>query len=219
MNQKSHIYDISLPITPQLPTWPGDPRIELHRISKMAEGADANVTHISATVHIGTHVDAPCHFLGDEATGVESLDLSVLTGPARVVELHPAGDAISADDLHAADIPSGTTRLLLKTPNSALWARREAAFHEDFLALDADAAQWVVDQGIRLVGVDYLSVAPFRDPIPTHRILLQAGVIPLEGLNLAAVSPGEYLLYCLPLNIPGSDGAPARAILITPSEA
>ncbi len=210
------IHDISLPISPNLPTWPGDPKIELRSISKMEDGADANVTHLSATVHIGTHVDAPYHFLGGDAPTVEQLDLGVLTGPAQVVALPELGAAITAADLEAASIPAGTTRLLLKTRNSALWARGERVFQEDFVALDAGAAEWVVAHGIQLVGVDYLSVAPFKAPVPTHRILLRAGVIPVEGLDLSAVEPGAYTLFCLPLKIMGSDGAPARAILISP---
>ncbi len=209
-------HDISLAIHPDLPTWPGDPPIELRRISQMEHGADANVTHLSAAVHIGTHVDAPYHFLGGDAPTAEQLALDVLIGPAQVIELPRLGAAITADALEAASIPAGTRRLLLKTRNSALWARGEQTFQEDFVALDAGAAEWVVAQGIQLVGVDYLSVAPFVAPVPTHRILLRAGVIPLEGLDLSEVAPGAYTLYCLPLKIRGSDGAPARAVLISP---
>ncbi len=208
------IYDISLTLNPQLPTWPGDPKIELQRISKMEDGEDANVTHLSATVHIGTHVDAPYHFLGGSTSTVERLDLRILTGPARVVHLPNVGADITVADLQAANIPVGTTRLLLKTRNSDWWATGENTFQDDFAAPDAEAAEWLVAQGIQLVGVDYLSVAPYRDPVPTHRILLAAGIIPVEGLDLSAVQPGVYTLYCLPLKIQGSDGAPARAILV-----
>ncbi len=208
------IHDISLTLSPSLPTWPGDPPVELARISKMEEGADANVTRLGGTVHIGTHVDAPYHFLGGEAATAESLALEVLIGPARVVSLLEIEQAVTAADLEAAGIPPGVTRLLIKTRNSELWARGESEFRDDFIALEASAAEWVVARGVRLVGVDYLSVAPFRAPVPTHRILLQAGVIALEGLDLSAIEPGEYTLYCLPLKIAGSDGAPARAILI-----
>jgi len=208
------IHDISLTIHPNLPTWPGDPKIELQRISKIEDGADANVTHLSATVHVGTHVDAPYHFLGGEAETVESLPLEILTGPARVVALLNVAADITAADLEAADIPAGTMRLLLKTRNSDWWAAGEKAFREDFAALDAEAAEWLAARGVRLVGVDYLSVAPYRAAAPTHRILLEAGIIAVEGLDLSAVAPGEYTLYCLPLKIQGSDGAPARAILV-----
>ncbi|MBC8504988.1 MAG: cyclase family protein [Anaerolineales bacterium] len=209
------IYDISLTISPELPTWPGDPGVNLERISKMEDGADANVTHMSLGVHTGTHVDAPFHFMGGESDTVETLALDILTGPAHVIYLPDVAVDITVDDLQTADIPDGTTRLLLKTNNSDWWAAGNNTFQEDFLALDVEAAEWLVQRGVKLVGVDYLSVAPFRAGVPTHRVLLGAGVIALEGLDLSAVEPGEYTLYCLPLKIQGSDGAPARAILVS----
>jgi arylformamidase len=208
------IHDISLTLSPDLPTWPGEPRLSLERKRKMEEGSRSNVTHFSAGVHIGTHVDAPYHFLGGDAPTIESLPLDVLTGPACVVAFPDVDTHITADDLQGAEIPSAATRLLFKTRNSDLWARGETDFQEDFAALTADAAEWLVEQGIRLVGIDYLSVAPFTAAVLPHRILLQAGVVAVEGLDLSEVEAGEYMLYCLPLKIEGSDGAPARAILI-----
>jgi arylformamidase len=207
------IHDISLTLSPDLPTWPGEPRLSLERKRKMEEGSRSNVTHFSAGVHIGTHVDAPYHFLGGEATTVESLPLEVLTGPAAVM-VFPDLDIITADDLRRVGLPAGVPRLLFKTRNSDLWARGETDFQEDFVALSADAAEYLVEQGVRLVGIDYLSVAPFTAAVATHRILLEADVVALECLDLSAVEPGDYMLYCLPLKIEGSDGAPARAILI-----
>ncbi len=208
------IYDISLTISTELPTWPGDPGIRLERTSKMEDGEDANVSHLSMGVHTGTHVDAPFHFLGGNTDTVESLALEILTGPALVVYLPDVAVDISVADLEAANIPSDTRRLLLKTSNSNLWAAGINTFQEDFLALDVEAANWLVQREIKLVGVDYLSVAPYRDGIPTHRALLGAGIIALEGLFLSDIEPGEYTLYCLPLKIEGCDGAPARAILV-----
>ena len=208
------IYDISLTISTELPTWPGDPGIRLERTSKMEDGEDANVSDLSMGVHTGTHVDAPFHFLGGNTDTVESLALEILTGPALVVYLPDVAVDISVADLEAANIPSDTRRLLLKTSNSNLWAAGINTFQEDFLALDVEAANWLVQREIKLVGVDYLSVAPYRDGIPTHRALLGAGIIALEGLFLSDIEPGEYTLYCLPLKIEGCDGAPARAILV-----
>lgn len=205
------LYDISLSISEDLPVWPGDPEIELKKISQIKDGELANVTHISACVHIGTHVDAPDHFLGNGQT-VENLPLELLVGPASVVELTPERQ-ISAEDLQKAGIPGGTERLLIKTANSRLWAEDLKEFIEDFIALEADAASHLADLGIKVVGVDYLSVAPFTDPGPTHRILLEAGVLVIEGLNLSGIDPGQYTLLCLPLKIEGSDGAPARVLL------
>lgn len=208
------IYDVSLPITDKLPTWPGDPKIIIDRFSKIEAGADANVTQISMCVHVGTHVDAPFHFLGGDALTVEQLPLTLLTGRAYVLQLPDEVESISADILKQAQIPPRTRRLLFKTRNSALWLRPEADFQRDFVAISADGAQYLVKQGIKLVGVDYLSVAPFNAQVETHRILLQAGIAVVEGLDLSKVSPGRYSMYCLPLKIAGGDGAPARVILI-----
>jgi arylformamidase len=205
------LYDISLTIAEDLPVWPGDPKIELKKISKIEEGEEANVTHISACVHIGTHVDAPDHFMGNGQT-VENLPLDLLVGAAFVVDIHVDGQ-VSAVDLQSASIPEGTKRLLIKTSNSQIWAEGVKEFKSDFIALEADAAAYLVNQGVEVIGVDYLSVAPFADPAPTHRILLEAGVLIIEGLNLSGIEPGNYTLMCLPLKISGSDGAPARVLL------
>lgn len=208
------IYDISVTIRPELPVWPGDPPIRLERISKMEEGDSANVTHLNMGAHVGTHVDAPYHFLGGKAPTVESLPLNLLTGRAYVLHLSDHVERISAEVLQRADIPPRTRRLLFKTRNSALWARQPQQFEQDFVAITPDGAQYLVGRGVKLVGVDYLSVAPYKEGAPTHQILLRAGMILLEGLDLSQVSQGRYTLYCLPLKIAGSDGAPARAILI-----
>jgi arylformamidase len=207
-------YDISLTISPNLPTWPGDPRIILERFSKMEDGAACNVTQMSACVHIGTHVDAPYHFLGGDALTVERLPLNLLTGRAYVLHLPDEVNRITAPVLERVEIPPRTRRLLFKTRNSSLWERQERSFQKDFVALSPDGAQYLVDRGVKLVGVDYLSVSPYDEPVATHEILLKAGVVVLEGLNLWEVSQGRYALYCLPLKIAGSDGAPARAILV-----
>ncbi len=205
------LYDISLTIAEDLPVWPGDPKIELKKISKIEDGEEANVTHISASVHIGTHVDAPDHFLGNGQT-VENLQLDLLVGAAFVVDI-PVKGQVSAVDLQSVSIPEGTKRLLIKTANSQLWTEGVKEFKSDFIALEADAAAYLVNQGVEVVGVDYLSVAPFADPAPTHRILLEAGVLVIEGLNLSGIESGVYTLMCLPLKISGSDGAPARVLL------
>ena len=205
------LYDISLTIAEDLPVWPGDPKIELKKISQIDNGEEANVTHLSACVHIGTHVDAPDHFLGNGET-VENLSLDLLVGPALVVEV-PVEGQITARDLQSITIPEGTKRLLIKTANSQIWAEGLKEFKEDFIAIEADAAEYLVNRGVKVVGVDYLSVAQFSDPAPTHKILLKEGTLIIEGLNLSAIVPGEYTLYCLPLKIKGSDGAPARVLL------
>jgi arylformamidase len=207
------IHDISLTISPNLPTWPGDPDLELERVESMDHGAHVNVTRLGASVHLGTHVDAPHHFLNDGRT-VENLPLDVLTGPCYVVQLPDGVEAITSEVLDRTEITPGMERILFGTRNSHLWARGESKFQTDFVAITEDGAEWLVERGIKLVGVDYLSVAPYGDSAPTHTVLLKAGIVVVEGLNLSQVMRGFYDLYCLPLKIAGSDGAPARAILI-----
>ena len=208
------IWDISVGVSPGLPVWPGDPLIELERYMAISAGDAANVSRLACSVHVGTHVDAPVHFV-DGGSTVENLPLDILIGPAIVVELLDV-EAITADCLEALALPSGTTRLLFKTRNSGLWANPHHDFYPDYVALTPDAADWVVRRGVRLLGVDYLSVQRFYDPEPlTHFILLGAGVVIVEGLDLRAVLPGRYQLICLPIKLVGSDGAPARVVLIS----
>jgi len=207
------IYDISLTITPDLPTWPGDPRPELKLFASMDEGSLYNATRLSAGIHMGTHIDAPRHFINDGRT-VEQLPLEVLTGPCYVVQLPDGVEEITSKVLERTEITPEMKRILFGTRNSHLWARGESEFQTDFVAITEDGAEWLVERGVQLVGVDYLSVAPYSDPIPTHLVFLKAGVIVVEGLNLSNVMRGFYDLYCLPLKIAGCDGAPARAILI-----
>jgi arylformamidase len=207
------IFDISLTISADLPVWPGDPAVELNQIASINEGAQANVSHLQMSVHSGTHIDAPHHFLNDGRT-VEKISLDVLIGPCCVVQLPDEVKKVNAEVLQGLTLPKGTTRLLLRTSNSNQWKNHEGSFTEDFVAISSDGAQWLAEQGAQLVGVDYLSVAPFGESLLTHTILLEAGVVLLEGLDLSAVPPGSYDLYCLPLKLLGADGAPARAILI-----
>jgi len=207
------IFDISLTISPEIPSWPGDPALELEKTESMDAGAHANVTRINSSVHFGTHVDAPHHFLNDNRT-VEGLSLDVLTGPCYVLQLPDGVDAITAEVLERSEITPDMKRILFGTSNSHFWANGEKEFQTDFVAITEDGAEWLVKHGVQLVGVDYLSVAPYGDSTGTHTVLLKAGVVIVEGLNLSKVMRGFYELYCLPLKIAGSDGAPARAILI-----
>jgi arylformamidase len=208
------LIDISVAVCPEMPSWPGDRSFESSLVDSIAGGEAANVSRISMCAHSGAHVDAPLHFLQGGAA-VDSLPLDILVGPCIVAELPGAG-AIRAADLAALNIPTGTTRLLLKTRNSNLWHSNPTAFRPDFVGLTPDAAIWVVRKGIRLLGVDYLSVEPYPAPRehPVHKALLGAGVVILEGTDLSAVSPGAFILVCLPLKLIGLEGAPARAILL-----
>jgi arylformamidase len=200
------IHDISLIISPEMPIWPGDPPLVLEQVESMDAGAHANVSRLECSVHTGTHVDAPHHFLNNGQT-VESMPLETLCGPALVIEIPRSVELLTASILTAS-------ALLLKTRNSEFWQRGENNFQENFVAIAPDGAEWLVSHGVKLVGVDYLSVAPFKNSDATHNILLEEGIVIVEGLDLSTIMAGTYDLYCLPLKLAGSDGAPARVILV-----
>lgn len=203
------IIDISLTLRPGMPVWPGDPPLETSLLQDLAAGDPAMVSKLCCGVHAGTHVDAPGHLLPHGAM-VDQLSLEDMVGPALVVEAGPER-RIGPERLN---LPPGTERVLVKTGNSALWSQPDQGFREDFAALTPEAAAHLVAQGVRLVGLDYLSVQLYDDPDDrTHRVLLESGVVILEGLNLDPVSPGVYFLTCLPLKLAGCEGAPARVVL------
>jgi len=210
-----HIYDITLTISPDLPVWPGDPPVKIERVAKIEEGANSNLSRMSMGVHTGTHVDAPLHFLTG-GNGVESLPLNILIGRAYVLNL-PDADIITASVLKQSSIPTETNRLIIKTRNSQYLAHKDPVFRTDFVGISSDAAEFLVGLGIKLIGIDYLSVAPYKQSRPTHEILLKSDVVIVEGLDLSNITQGQYTLYCLPLKIAGCDGAPARAILVSSS--
>ncbi|MBN1580079.1 MAG: cyclase family protein [Anaerolineae bacterium] len=206
------VYDISLPISESSVVWPGDPSPQFTLLSNLNQGDNSTVTQLTMSAHTGTHVDAPRHFIAG-GPGVDKLDLDALVGPSLVVDTGSA-KLLTASVLNALNVPAGTERVLFKTSNSELWAYGEKTFYREFVALSLDGAQWLVRRQVKLVGIDYLSVAPYGNTRPTHQALLAAGIVLLEGLNLNGIKQGVYQLYCLPLKIKGCDGAPARAILI-----
>lgn len=207
------IIDISPCVDESLPVWPGDPPIRIEQFLDLGRGDAANASMISCSAHTGCHVDAPAHHFAD-GVGADELSLAILLGPAYVADLALV-EQIGPEELDALRLPAGVRRLLFKTRNSNLWNERPHVFHRDYVALTPEGAEWVVRFGVRLVGIDYLSVERFSPPAPiTHRTLLQAGVVILEGLDLRAVTPGPYQLICLPLRLRGLDGAPARAVLV-----
>lgn len=208
------IFDISLPIDEHLLVWPGDPPIEIEPASRIARGDAANVSRLHLGSHTGTHIDPPFHFI-EGASTIEELPMDALLGEAFVADLSSAPLRIGAADLDALKLDEDVTRLLLKTKNSERWATMPMEFPDDFTSLAADGAEWIVERGIRLVGIDFLGIeARGAEGHPTHKTLLQKGVVIVEGLDLSRVDPGIYKLVCLPLRIVGGDGAPARAILM-----
>jgi arylformamidase len=203
------LLDVSVPLAPGLPTYPGNPVFELQPLKRIAEGGSSNVSRLVLGTHSGTHIDAPRHFI-DDAPGVEGLRLDLLIGRARVVEVDKRG-GITAAELEAAGLREDL-RVLFKTPNSALW--NSTTFHEDYTYLTEAAARYLVEQGVKVVGIDYLSVEQFKKAgAPAHHALLRSGAIVIEGLNLSEAEPGMYEMYCLPLLVAGGDGAPARVVL------
>lgn len=202
--------DVSRPVRAGMIVFDGDPEVSIERVSDIARGDLANISRVQLGTHTGTHVDAPLHFIGD-GPGIDELPLDVLVGPALVADARDAPGDIDAAALAGLDVPAGTERLLLRTRNEGLWERGE--FTRDYVGVAADAAQALVDKGVRLVGIDYLSIAPSSDPAPTHKTLLGAGVVVVESLDLSAAAPGRYDMVLLPLRLEGGDGSPARALL------
>jgi arylformamidase len=206
------IHDVSLPVSESLVVWPGDPAIRITQPSHLDRGDVATVSRLDIGAHTGTHVDAPAHFVPG-GSGVDRMDLDLLVGPALVVHVPEAG-VLTPEVLENLSIPPGTERLLFRTRNSDRWALGMDEFREDYVGVDDAGARWLVARGVRLVGIDYLSISPFDNPMPPHQTLLGAGMIVLEGLDLRGIAPGAYQLVCLPLKLVGGDGAPARTILI-----
>jgi arylformamidase len=202
--------DISVPLTSGMVHWPGEPAPSFELISDIQTGSDANVTLCRMVAHTGTHMDAPRHFLKD-GKGIDSFPLDYGIGRARLIEA-PDVDIVTRKELAGKGIQSGE-RILIKTRNSRLkWTTLD--FQEDYVGIDSSAARFLVDAGVVLVGVDYLSVGTYRgDNAETHGILLSGGVWILEGLALAGVGAGIYDMICLPLRITGCDGSPVRAIV------
>jgi arylformamidase len=207
----SRIYDISVPIRSGGLVYPGNPEIDISLQQAVAKGAGANVSSIRFGSHTGTHADAARHFFDDGQT-VDRIPLERLIGPALLLSFPDDLRAVSAADLRNHDL-KGRKRVLLRTRNSALLSQKE--FVRDYTYLAPDGAQFLADNGVELVGIDYLSIEQFHSGHhKTHRILLERSVVILEGLDLSVPAPGEYELICLPLRIEGCDGAPARAVLI-----
>jgi arylformamidase len=198
--------DVSVMIRPHMPIYAGDPGVAFELAKSIDRGDPANVSRLELGAHTGTHVDAPRHFL-PSGPGAGELPLDPFVGPCVVADAGDVSGSIDGAAINSLDLAPGVDRVLLKTPNSALWERD--TFDPDFVALSADGARALVDRGVRLVGIDYLSVG---DP-DTHLALLAPGTGVIEGLDLRGVGPGNYFLVCAPLKLAGCDGAPARALL------
>jgi arylformamidase len=204
------VWDVSVPDRPDMHFYPGDPTLEQTQIRAIKRGDAANLTHLSLGAHTGTHVDAPAHFI-DGAPTLERVGLDRMVGPAQVLDLRglPAIDAaaLRRHEIHRGDI------VLFRTDNSERWAL--SGFQKDFAYLSRDAAEILVERGVKTIGWDYLSIEQFGSKtFEVHKLLLGRGILIIEGLDLREIAAGPYLLSCLPLKLEGVDGAPARAVLM-----
>ena len=210
MPRPPRLVDVSVLLAPGIPIYPGNPEFEVTPIHRIADGDSANNSKLVMGTHTGTHVDAPLHFF-DGRPGVDGMALELLIGRARVIDL-PHRGGITETHLAAAGLREDI-RVLLRTPNSALWNTPQG-FRTDYTYLTEGGAKFLVDQGVKVVGVDYLSVEQFKKAgAPAHKALLGSGLIIIEGLNLSEAEAGQYEMYCLPLRLANGDGAPARVVL------
>lgn len=208
------IYDVTVTISDRTPIYKGDPGVEIMSREAIADGSSANVSQITLGVHTATHVDAPNHFI-DGTRRVHELDPTKLIGPCRVIRV--PDDVMAIEPQHIGSI-SGVERILFKTRNSEFWATPETGFRTDFTYLTPESARLLADSGLKLVGIDYLSIEKSGSPgHPVHIALLEKEIVILEGVDLRAVEPGDYELICAPLKYDGAtgDGAPARTFLIS----
>jgi arylformamidase len=207
------IYDISVEISPRMVVWCDDPSVKLDQVLNIHKGDEINLTRLEMSLHNGTHIDAPRHYLENGLT-VDSFSLDTLIGAAQVIQIENSIMMISEEILKKSNIMPGIQRLLIKTGNSRFWSEKRDQFHEDYCGVTTGGSKYLVEQGIRLVGIDYLSISPMVDLDGPHKELMKNNVIILESLDLSKVEPGFYELYCLPLKIGKVEGAPVRAILI-----
>jgi arylformamidase len=206
----TEIIDITYLVTNSIPKWPGGAGYSSKRLKSIPKDI-ANVSSFEIGCHYGTHLDAPLHFL-ENGKSIDQLELDILIGNAFVVEIF-GKSTIGEKELEDSGIPTGCRRLLIKTDNQKLWFKQDSSFYEDFCALNERGAQWIVENNIELVGIDYLSIQKFADGPETHQILLSNNVIIVECLKLDKVSVGWYEMICLPMKLDGLEGAPVRAIL------
>lgn len=203
--------DVSVGLTPALPTWPTSPGHSRSVILSRAAGDDANATQLTMDVHTGTHIDAPRHFIDDGRT-LEEIDLVRLLGDAYVADI-PVDGSIEPEHLEASGIPEGVARLILKTGNSRIADLYSTPFREDYAALSPAGAEWVVARGVDVIGIDYLSIQRYDDPPDAHVTILGAGLVIIEGLDLTPIEAGWHDMICMPILLTGAEAAPARCAL------
>jgi arylformamidase len=203
------VIDITAPISDSLPVWPGSPGWRVDRRQWEVDGDLITNSILTTDVHVGTHVEAPLHFM-ENGESLEELGLSSLVGPAYVAHI-PGIATVNASSLQEANIPDDVKRLLIRTDNSTGWINSE--FQADFIGLDESASEWCVERQLSLVGIDYISIQAHQATAETHRIMMRGGLTVVEGLNLGEATPGYWMLVCLPMRLTAVEAAPARAVL------
>lgn len=207
------ILDISIELSPQMVRWEGDPPMLIRQVLQLSKGDPYNLSEMKLSLHQGTHLDAPHHFL-ENGDFVEDFPLDLLIGEAQVIVIPDSVSSISSAVLRQAGIQPGIRRLLFKTRNSQYWKNDPYTFHSDFVSLSLDGTDYLIERDIRLVGIDYLSISPADDFRPVHARLMEKKIAILETLDLSEVEGGPYTLVCLPLKVKAVEGAPVRAVLL-----
>jgi len=210
------IYDISIPVSENTPVWPGDPKVTVRQLSRIKDGNSSNVSQIRMSVHTGTHIDAPKHFI-DTGKTVDQIPLNKLTGETLVMSIPEEVDTISKEVIEThpqRELLNHTKKVLFRTKNSSLWHSQSPTFQKNYVGIDPSGAVLLAGLRMDLVGVDYLSIAPYSETAKPHLLLLEKEIVLLEGINLFGIPEGLYTLYCLPLLLSSCEGSPTRAILI-----
>lgn len=206
------IIDISISLGEKIPYWPGSSGVKIRQVSDMEKGGVCNETSIDMNSHVGTHIDAPRHFL-PAGKAIDQMHLSVFMGSVFVVHL-PRAKKITSVELEKVKIPNGIRRILFKTSNSSLWKKRVSKFTKKYVGITPDAAIWLSKRDLVLIGVDYLSVADFDEAAAVHEVLFKENIALLEGINLTKATQGMYELICFPIKASGLEASPVRAVLI-----
>lgn len=206
------IIDISVLVDDKITIWPGNKTPQIRKLSDMKKGNAHNETFLEMNAHTGTHIDAPLHFISN-GQSIDQISPSIFIGPVFVVDFSSIKE-ITSKNLDKLKIPRGITRLLFKTSNSLLWNKKNMNFKRNYVGITSDAASWLSKRNIKLVGIDYLSIAKFDDIVSVHQILLGGNIAILEGVNLNEAKQGIYKLICLPIKISNVEAAPVRAVLV-----
>ncbi len=210
---KLRLFDVTVSLHSGVPVWPGDPPAMIERVASIKNGDGYNGSRINSSLHWGTHIDAPFH-VNPRGWTIDQIPLEILVGEVQVMEFSDCSQ-ITAADIEEKYI-AGVERLLFKTRNSEWWSEIPLRFHENFTSLTKEAAEFLIETNVKLVGIDYLSIDLYKEEsLPVHHILYQRNVVGIEGLDLSSISPGKYEMYCLPMRIAKGDGAPARVVLKT----